>query len=130
MNRRISPLAPVTSGGFSYGSTGFATQGFALESSARIHELLFPEELDGTQMQKRAREDAKRTITVPWIRAQLNFYEIEFKSTAKRPEIKELLMNSVKSGLVSTYYWVLGSRKVSLPVTVFFFASTYQEHRE
>lgn len=102
MSRRIIPLAPMKSGGFSYGSKGLATQGIALESSARIHELLFPEELVGTHMQKRAREDAKKIVTIPWIIAQLKFYDIEFESKAKKLEIKELLMNSVKGGLVGT----------------------------
>lgn len=110
MSRRISPLAPVKSDGFSYGSKGFATQGVTRESSARIHALLFPEQLDGSQLQNRAREDAKKVVTIPWIMAQLKFYGIEFKSTAKKQEIKELLMTSIKSGLVSTYSLVLESR--------------------
>lgn len=109
MSRRISPLAPVNSDGFSYGSKGFATRGVTRESSARIHALLFPEQLDGLQLQKRAREDAKKVVTIPWIMAQLKFYGIEFKSTAKKQEIKELLMTSIKSGLVSTYSLVLES---------------------
>ena len=58
--------------------------------------------MSGVQAQKWARNRAKATVNLPWLVAQLTFYDIEFDPGNTVVELTELLADNVKHGRVSS----------------------------
>jgi hypothetical protein len=91
--RNKLPLA--SSGPFSYGSGGFTVDGIPRSSVTELRAILFPQ---------RTRRDPQR-LTKKWFAAQLQHYNVNFRSSAAKVVLEEQLKAHITEGGVSTS-WV------------------------
>ncbi|CAF9938260.1 hypothetical protein IMSHALPRED_000733 [Imshaugia aleurites] len=89
---------PVSNGPFSFHNYGFNINGILRVGGPNLQEMLFPDEMSGVQAQKWARNRAKATVNLPWLLAQLTFYDIEFDPGNTVAELTKLLADNVKHG--------------------------------
>ena len=107
------PAEDATQGPFSFGSSGFCINEIHRESGKSLKRILFPELLNSEKARKSAQDDASM-IDRPWIKAQLQYYGIDFSPNIDPFKAKALLLTSIAHGLVSESMLVSSSRAVSL----------------
>ena len=95
------PARDATQGAFSFGASGFHINETFRERGQNLRRLLFPESLKSKKARMSALNDAS-VISIPWIKAQLQYYGIDFSADTDPFKAKALLLTSVAHGLVST----------------------------
>ena len=95
------PAGDRMRGPFSFGSSGFHIDYIFRESGPSLRRMLFSEFLKNKETRKLAERDASRLIDPSWIKAQLQYYAIEFSPDIDPFKAKALLVTSVAHGLVS-----------------------------
>ena len=95
------PTQDATYGNFSFGSSGFHINSLHRESGRSLRRILFPEFLKSKKARDIAKRNASSSVNLHWIKAQLQFYGIDFTVNIDPFKAKALLLTSIAHGLVS-----------------------------
>ena len=102
-NAGIELPPAVHDGPFSYGSKGFyvtAAPDVERLATGRLTELLKPETVLDTLIREKIKKEARRLITMPWIIAHLEFYEIAYEPKHNLTTKQGTLNHAVRRGMV------------------------------
>ena len=103
MQSKLSPLEPINDSSFSYGSEGFIVSKVHRENASRLQELLHPDKIKGKVAQRHAREDARKLFTKYWLEAQHKHYDIGYKKSSTKDDLRITLETALANGQVNLY---------------------------
>ena len=107
----------VHDGPFSFGSKGFvvtAAPDVERLATGRLTELLKPETVLDTWIRDKTKKEARRLITMPWIVAHLELYDIAYEPQHTLAAKRFTLTSAVEKGKVrmSSFYRALNQHLI------------------